>query len=128
MIEDKEVQRIAENKAKRHELIDLPLGLPPRCVRRAMGLVFAPWITLDGAESGVFCQDCLYVTGKDRNHVWEAHFSKNGCRKCRHLRLRDKFDRNPVRYSVMLPAHSDVHLSRTDQKIYNPQSLVKVDV
>ncbi|KAF1949984.1 hypothetical protein CC80DRAFT_554671 [Byssothecium circinans] len=68
--EDKEVQRIVDDCGKRQECIDLPPWLVPRRCRRTMGLVFAPWLNLDGAESGVFCQECLYITGKDKNHAW----------------------------------------------------------
>ncbi|KAH8693438.1 hypothetical protein GQ44DRAFT_719607 [Phaeosphaeriaceae sp. PMI808] len=108
--EDKEVQRIVDDCSKRQECIDLPPWLVPRRCRRTMGLVFAPWSNLDGAESGVFCQECLYITGKDRNHAWGVPGSKEDCKSCKMRRYQDWYDRRRSGYSLMLPSGSDVHV------------------
>jgi hypothetical protein len=108
--EDKEVQRIVDDCGKRQECIDLPSWLVPRRCRRTMGLVFAPWLNLDGAESGVFCQECLYITGKDRNHAWGVPGSKEDCKSCKMRRYQDWYDRRRSGYSLMLPSGSDVHV------------------
>lgn len=106
--EDKEVERIANDCAERQESIDLPPGLVPCACRRAMGLVFAPWLNLDGAESGVFCQECLYLDGKDRNHAWEVFVSQEECESCKWARHEDRKTRRRLRYSLILPGGSDV--------------------
>lgn len=109
-IEDKEIQRIVDSASKQQDCIDLPARLVPRRCRRAMGLVFAPWINVDGAESGVFCHDCLYVTGKDRNHDRGVHGSRDHCKTCTSLRHEDWYERKHAGYSLTLPSGSDVHL------------------
>jgi len=108
--EDEEVQRIADDRSKRQECIDLPPSLLPRRCRRAMGLVFAPWVNRDGAESSVFCQECLYITGKERNHAWELPGTWRSCGSCERLRKQDWDDRRHCFYSLMLPGGSDVHI------------------
>ena len=124
--EDEEIQRIAGDCEKVHEPIDLPPGLLPRHARRAIGTVFAPCITLDGAESGVFCQDCLYITGKDRSHVWETHSGEDGCEECRLQRHRDKHVRFRCSHCARLPADSDVHLSAWVVASYPPWTLPSI--
>jgi len=91
--ENKEVQRIVDDCGKRLECIDLPPGLLPRRCRRTMGLVFAPWLNLDGAELGVFCQECLYITGKDKDHASGVPGSKEDCERCKIWRYHDWYDR-----------------------------------
>ncbi|OAL53597.1 hypothetical protein IQ07DRAFT_628835 [Pyrenochaeta sp. DS3sAY3a] len=117
VIEDKEVQRIVDDSGKRLECIDLPAQLVPRRCRRAMGLVFAPWVNADGAESGVFCHDCLYVTGKDRNHDRGVHGSRDRCKSCRSLRYEDWYERKHCFYSLTLPSGSDVHFPYSEAKM-----------
>jgi hypothetical protein len=113
--EDKEVQRIIDDCGKRQECIDLPPWLVPLRCRRTMGLVFVPWFNLDGAESGVFSQECLYITGKDRNHAWGAHGSKEDCESCKMRRYQDWYDRRWCFYSLMLPNGSDVYVYHRDR-------------
>ena len=109
MTEDKEVQRIVDDCRKRQDCIDLPPSLVPRRCRRAMGLVFAPWINIDGAEAGVFCQECLYITGKDMNHGWGYPNVEKDCISCSQQLKEDWRDRRACSYSLHLPYGSDVH-------------------
>jgi hypothetical protein len=108
--EDKEVQRVIDNCGKRHGCIVLPPWLLPRRCRRVMGLVFASWITLDGAESGVFCQECLYITGKDRSHAWGVPSRKEDCESCKMLRYRDRCHRVQRGHPLELLSGSDMHV------------------
>jgi hypothetical protein len=107
-IEDKEIQAIVDDRSKRQKCVDLPPSLVPRRCRRTMGLVYAPWLTSEGAESGVFCKECLYITGKDRYHAWRAS-GLGGCKRCESLRHQDWYYRRGAGYSLMLPVGSDVH-------------------
>ncbi|RMZ72402.1 hypothetical protein GMOD_00007379 [Pyrenophora seminiperda CCB06] len=74
-------------------------------------------LNLDGAESGVFCQECLYITGKDRNHAWDVLGHGRDCEACKQRRRQDWHDRKPgyyfhIRrdYSLVLPGGSDIHV------------------
>jgi hypothetical protein len=63
--EDKELSRIVIHTRERGVRIVLPPSLVPWFCCRSMSMVVATWLTADGAELGVFCQDCLYTYKQD---------------------------------------------------------------